>query len=295
MLGLLLSSLWDDRRMFRSISLFSVLFSTGLALTLQGMFLLASAQSTPPVEPTLPAQSKQQPERSEVKQQPNRKFKLKIEEGDVIGVSLKADKVRLSEVAAEFSKRLKVPVILGPSLEKESVTMEFTDFTLETALQLLAPCVYMDYEIRSGTPAKRLGILLFGRNDPKPAANAVVQASSQGFLIEGNTEDTGTDSKFEDDDVLQVELDRNYLTVKSKKQPLTVVVLTVADVLGVPAEIKYDSDEIVNTEIKNILFEDAIPKISPNIRLYVRDDLSRFERTALKVSIVPPTRKDEAQ
>ncbi len=282
--------------LLRLISPLATLVFFGLALTFQGMFLIVSAQSTPTStqSTSAPAQSTPTPEPTVVKQAPsNKKFKLKIDEGVVVAVALKADKVRLPDIASEFSKQLKVPVVVGPSLQKELVSLEFTDFTLETALQLLAPCVYVDYELRSGAPPKRLGILLFGRDDPKPASNAVVQGSSQGVLIEGNTEDTGTEAKLDDDDVLQMDLDKNYLTIKSKKRPLTEVVLMIADILGVPAEIKYDSDEIVNVEFKNLRFEDAIPRLSPNIRLYIRDDVSKFERTPLKISVIQPVSKAE--
>jgi hypothetical protein len=134
-----------------------------------------------------------------------------------------------------------------------------------------------------------------GQDDPDPARNAVVQGSSEAMLIEGNTEDTAEQSEVQrPDDPLQVELDDNNLTIKSKKQPLVAVVMTIAEVLGVPAEIKYDSNELVDTEIKDTPFEDAIPRLSPNIRLYVRADLTRSQRTPLRLALVSPAKVADA-
>jgi hypothetical protein len=213
-------------------------------------------------------------------------YTLRITREGIVGVSLKADKARMSEIAADLSKRIGAKVILGPEMQKEALTVDFTDLTFEQAMRLLAPHVYLDYEIRAGIEPKLLGVLLFATNDPAPATNAVVEGSSQAMLIEGNTEDNGQPS---DDDPLQVDLDdSDRLTIKSKKQPLVVVVLTIADVLGVPAEIKSDSTEIVDTEIKDIVFPDAITRLSPNIRLYLREDLTLSRKTALRLILDPP-------
>jgi hypothetical protein len=222
-----------------------------------------------------------------------KKYTLRITKEDIIGVSLKANKAKLSEIGVDLSKRLGVKVILGPAMEKEAISVEFADLTIEPALRLLAPHVYLDYEIRAGAQPTLLGIFLFGAGDPDPAPNAVVEAGSQAMLIEGNTEDTGQATA---DDPLQVDLDDDdHLTIKSRKQPLAAVVMTIADVLGVPAEIKYESDEIVDTELKDMLAEDAIPRLSPNVRLYVRADLTRLQRTPLRLSIVPPAVKVASQ
>ncbi len=71
----------------------------------------------------------------------------------------------MSEVAQELSKQLKIPVFLGPERQNELVTIEFNELTLEPALQLMSPTVYVDYEIDtgSGAPPKPLGIYLFRR------------------------------------------------------------------------------------------------------------------------------------
>ena len=57
----------------------------------------------------------------------------------------------MSEVAQELSKRLKVPVFLGTERQNELLTIEFSELTLEPALQLMSPTVYVDYEIDTGS------------------------------------------------------------------------------------------------------------------------------------------------
>lgn len=235
-------------------------------------------------------QGQTQPQ-SGAKPAPKKKHRLRITKGYITGVSLKADKAKMSEVAADLSKRLGAQVILGPAMKKLRITVEFYDLPLEPALRLLAPRVYVDYEMRANAQPTPLAIFLMDHDDPDPAKNAVVQGSSEAMMIEGNTEDTGEPSEAPTaDDPLQVDLEDNYLTIKSKKQPLVAVLLTIAEVLEVPAEIKYDSTEIVDTVIKDTPFEDAITRLSPNIRLFVRVDLTRSQRTPLRLRLVQPAK-----
>ena len=262
------------------VSLYLRIMFFALLIATSGAFLTVAARpqgQTPPQSAAKPA--------------PKKKFRLRISKGYITGVSLKADKAKMSEIATDLSKRLGARVILGPTMSKEAITVEFYDLPLEPALRLLAPHVYLDYEIRANAQPTLLAIYLMGQDDPDPAKNAVVQGSSEAMLIEGNTEDTAEESAVQrDDDPLQVDLEDNHLTIKSKKQPLAAVVMTIAEVLGVPAEIKYDSNEIVDTVIKDTPFEDAIARISPNIRLYVRADLTRSQRTPLRLVLVPPAK-----
>ena len=265
----------------RSVYLGGVLFT--LLICTAGLFLRVDAKPQ--------AQNSPAPPQGASRTTPKKRHKLRITKGEIIGISLKADKAKMSDIAADLSKRLGAKVILGPNMAKEAITTEFYDLPLEAALRLLVPRVYIDYEIKENAQPVMLGIFLMDYNDPEPAANAVVQGSSQAMMLEGNTEDTPDSVENSDNDPLQVELDDNHLTIKSKKQPLVVVVLTIAELLGVPAEVKYDSTEIVDTEIKDTPFEDAITRLSPNIRLYVRADLNRSKRTALRLALVLPVAK----
>ena len=275
---------WSTGPSSRSLYLRGVLFA--LLISIAGGFLRVDANPQ--------AQNSPAPPQGASRTTPKKRHKLRITKGEIIGISLKAEKAKMSEIAADLSKRLGTKVILGSNMAKETLTVEFYDLPLEAALRLLVPRVYIDYEIKGNAQPVMLGIFLLAREDPDPAANAVVQGSSQAMMIEGNTEDTEDTAEKEeeaDNGPLQVELEDNQLTIKSKKQPLIAVVLTIAELLGVPAEIKYESIEMVDTEIKDIPFEDAITRLSPNIRLYVRADLTSSKRTPLRLALVPPVAK----
>jgi hypothetical protein len=192
----------------------------------------------------------------------------------------------LSELAADFSKRLNAKVIVGPALENETISAKFSELPLDQALSSLVPRVLIDYEIRQGAQPVPLGIYLLGYTDPEPLTSAVVRANSQGLYISGHTEETEKPSK---DDPLRVSFDKNRLTVFAKQQPLLAVVMTIAEALGVPAEIKHETAETVDTDIQDApLPEEAIVGISPKIRLYVRVDAIRGQRTLLQLAVVPP-------
>jgi type II secretory pathway component GspD/PulD (secretin) len=205
--------------------------------------------------------------------------------GGITEVSVNAENARLSEIAADLSRALNAPVFVGPTLMNETITAKFSDAPLEPALRSLAPRVLIDYEIRQNAPLVPLGIYLVGFADRDPDLTAVVRGRSQGLLIAGNTEDTGQPSK---DDPLQIIYEKSRLTLRSKQQPLQAVVLAIADTLGVAAEIKYETVEIVNTEIKDSSPEDVLLALSPSVRLYVRVDANLLNRTLLRIVVARP-------
>ena len=65
----------------------------------------------------------------------------------------------------------------------------------------------------------------------------------------------------------------------------------IADVLGIPVDIKSDGTELVNTDIRATPAEDALRRLSPSVRLYVRVDVNLFERRLLRLAIAPPAAK----
>src|SRR5688572_258168 len=78
---------------------------------------------------------------------PKLPFTLRITNDQIIGVSLKAKDISLKAIAAELAKRLKIPVMVTPIAEKHMVTVNFSDLVIEPAMQMLAPQVFIDYEI----------------------------------------------------------------------------------------------------------------------------------------------------
>lgn len=252
------------------------LLLVAVALLGLGNFGPARAQESRPA----PAQS---PARSD--------YVLRISTKDLITISLKAERISLSSIAGDISKRLKVPVLLGRSAGSRQVTADFKALTLEPAMQLLAPHVYIDYEINRspGALPQPVGIYLNDEDDAPPAINAVVPNNSQAMLIEGNTEDgVETSEAAQKEQPLKVIYERSALTVKAKKQPLAVVLYKIASELSIPFDIKGDSGEVVDLDINKSSLEDAVLRMSPNVRLYVRVDLRTLERRPFLMVLTAP-------
>ena len=224
-------------------------------------------------------------------------FSLSVKTTPILNIGLKAEKVKLVDIAAELNKRLKTPVIVGSSLQSEVVSIEFSGLTLEPAMQLMAPAVYIDYEIETSgnTPPKPLGIYFWDANAGEPSITASIQSSTQSMLIEGNTEDgvepqTDAEKKKLEEQPLRVQFQENKLSVKAKKQSLVLVLLKIGEELGVPVDIQFETEDIIDIEINKMSVEDAIRKLSPNIKLFLRADLLHAERRVLRMVLTDPTK-----
>lgn len=223
---------------------------------------------------------------------PKLPFTLRITNDQIIGISLKAKDVNLKAIAAELSKQLKVPILLTPIVEKHLVTVNFSDLVIEPAMQMLAPQVYIDYEIDT-TPGKQprpVAVYLQGYNERPPADNAVVKSVSDVMVIEGDTEE-GLDSKKEEEEDLKITFEKGQLSVKSKKQPLVVVLYGIANQLGIPLEVKNEVADLVTVNINKSSVESALQELGPNIRLYLRADLLVGDRRPLRLVLVGPDKK----
>ena len=223
---------------------------------------------------------------------PQKPFTLSITTDQVIGITLKAHDARLKEIAAELSKRLKIPVAVSPIMEKHLVTTNFGDLVLEPALQMLAPQVYIDYEVDTtpGVSQRPLAIYLQGYNERPPAETAVVRGNSDVMVIEGNTEDTPPETA-EAEQELKVTYEKGELSVKAKKEPLIVVLYGIANELGIPLEVKNEVTDLVTVNITKTSVESTLQQLGPNIRLYLRADLQLQERRPLRLVLVGPEKK----
>ncbi len=263
----------------RTVFLAGVL-SVGLG---NGLYIVsAQTQPEPQQKQTEPAQ----------KQAPKPDYSLRISTRDLITLSLRAEKAPVSKIASEMSKKLKIPVLLGRSVAAREVSADFKGLTLEPAMHLLAPAVYIDYEINRspGAQPQPVGIYLYGYDDAAPPINAIIPSSSEAILIEGNTEDGVEGSQpaeQPEEQPLQVTYEKNALTVKAKKQVLSVVLYKIASELGIPFEMRADSTEVVDLDINKMPLEDAFLRLSPQVRLYVRADLQRMERRPFRMVLVP--------
>ena len=234
------------------------------------------------------AVSEQKPESAK----PRQAFTLRVSDKDLISVSLKAEHSPLPAIASQLSKSLKIPVILGASAQKWEVTTAFKGMLLEPALNMIAPRVYVDYEMNRspGAAPRPVGIYLNGHDDPEPETTAVVKGQSDAMLFEGHTEE-GMETEVPPEPI-KVSYDHALLTVKARRQPLTVVAYRIAEQLGVPLDLRWESPDIVDVDFSDLPLEDALGRVSPHVRLFVRADLQKVERRPLRMLLVRPVEKN---
>jgi hypothetical protein len=251
--------------------------------------LLAVGAQTPAPQPT-----SSQPQKGTVPQKsPQPPWRLVVSKELPTMVTLKAKDASLSEIAAELSKKLKTPVVLSPLMQRQRVTLEFENVPLEGAVRMLCPQPFIDYELSGDatTQPHLLGIFLYAFNEKAPERDAVAKGSEEAILIEGNTEE-GTEAyekQREKDDVpLAVKFEKNLLTVRANKQPLSVILYEIANKVDIPFEMKYESSDLVDVNFTNYTLEQAAHALSPNIRLYQRVNLTNYESTPLRLLLVQP-------
>jgi hypothetical protein len=226
-------------------------------------------------------------------------YTLTVKTRPILNISLKAEKANMADVAQELSKKIKAPIFLGTERQKEPLSIEFSELTLEPALQLLSPTVYVDYEIDAGSqePPRVLGIFLYDVNQGEPPLTAVVHGSTQSMLIEGNTEDgvepEGEEEKKKEEEPLRVTYVNHTLSVKANKQPLPLVMLKIGETIGIPVDIQDERMELVDADISKLSVEDAVRQLAPNIKVFVRADLTRAERRALRLVLTQPPRQTQ--
>ena len=267
--------------------------ATLLVLAILVSFTIARSQpaSNPSQDAKSPAKETVAPDKKPGK--PG--FEWKIKTRPILNLSLKAEKAKMAEVAQALSEKLKIPVFLGPERQKETISIEFSELTLEPALQLLSPTVYVDYELDTGSmnPPKPLGIFFYDVNQGEPPATAVVTGANQAMLIEGNTEDgvepaTEEEKQKLEEQPLRVRYENALLTVKAKQQPLPLVLLKIGEELGIPVDIQNERMDPIDTNISKLPIEDVARQLSPNIKLYYRADLTRAEKRALRMVLAEP-------
>lgn len=204
--------------------------------------------------------------------------------------AVRAADAKLSEVAAEVSRLAKVPVTLSPLMQKQRVSLDFGGLTLDATLRMLAPQAVVDYELGGADPQPRaLAAYLQGLNETPPAPGPEMRGNAQAILIEGDTEE-GTERavKKEEEDPLKVTYSNSQLSVRARKQPLSVVLFKIANELGVPFDLRYESPQLIDVEFNDQPIDQAVRSLSPEVRLYYRQDLQTFKIQPLRLSLVSP-------
>jgi hypothetical protein len=206
--------------------------------------------------------------------------------------TVKAKETPLAEIAEDLARLTKAPVTLSPVMAKQKVSLDFAGLNLEATLRMLAPQAYVDYMAgEGGDEPKPLALYLQGANERPPATTAAVRGTSEAILIEGDTEE-GTDSedqrKRQEEDPLRVTWVNNQLSVRARKQPLTVVLFKIANEVGVPFEMRYESAELVDVEFQNYSLDQAFRSLAPGVRFYYRLDLQTFQVQPLRLALMSP-------
>jgi hypothetical protein len=264
-----------------------------LALLVSFTIVRAQQPATQAQDAKAPAKETTTQEEKKAPKKPG--FAWTIKTRPILNLSLKAEKANMSEVAQALSEKLKIPVFLGPERQKEVISIEFSELTLEPALQLMSPTVYVDYELETGStnPPKPLGIFFYDTNQGEPPVTAVVTGTNQSMLIEGNTEDgveptTDEEKQKLEDQPLRVRYEDRLLSVKAKQQPLPLILLKIGEELGIPVDIQNERLDPIDVNISKLPIEDVARQLSPYIKLFYRADLTRAEKRALRLVLAEP-------
>jgi hypothetical protein len=245
-------------------------FFRGLSLFTSGALLLASAglRAERAASPNLQNAASAPPRAS---------YALTVTRDIDTYISLETDGARLSDVAADLSKRLGLPIVVSSALSGELLRANFFQLRFETALSLLARRAFVDYEVRP-SGAVPLQVYLLASGDPPVARGSVT-----GIMIEGHTEDApGRGGP----DPLRMSFEFGRLTIVADRQPLAIVARAIAEMLNVPCDLEYAATEIVSTTLLSMTPESALLRLSPNIIVQVRADLDRGERTVQRIRLV---------
>jgi hypothetical protein len=260
-----------------------------LALALLASSAAAARQKTDaPARKVAPAQAV-----GDAQAKPN--WSVKVSKSEPHTFTVKAADARLAEIAAEIAKAVHVPITLSPLLQKQRVTLDFGGLNLDATLRMLAPTPVVDYELGGDDPQpKALAIYLQALNEQPPAPGVEVRGAAQVILIEGDTEE-GTDAaaerKRKEEEELKVTYANSQLSLRARRQPLSVVLFRVASEVGVPFDLRYESTQIIDVEFDNYPLDQAVRSLSPEVRLYYRQDLQTFQIKPLRLALVRPAAK----
>jgi hypothetical protein len=187
--------------------------------------------------------------------------------------------VPLLSVAEEIQRQLKVPVRLSTLMRRQRVTVDFIDLPLDQGLQRLAPRPIVDYMVQGGLAnQERLGIYLQAANEADPPLNASFRNNSETIVVEGDTE-----AAVAIREPVWVSYVGNRLSLQARNQPLSYVLAQVASKVGVPFDLRSETDEMIDIEFNNYSLEQAVRSLPPSARLYVRNDFRGPEGKPLRI------------
>jgi type II secretory pathway component GspD/PulD (secretin) len=209
-------------------------------------------------------------------------FRLQVVRDAEVLVSFEAEGARLADIGAALAQQMGIPVSVSPEAGRELITTRFSRLPVQTAVTILSRRSFIDYELRADR-AVVLGIQFLTVADPPPP-----RGISAGVMIEGHTEDRPDPLLGQ---ALQTSYEDGRMTLVVRRQPLRAVVAAISEMLGVPYTAEYAATELVDANLQRVPPEVALVQLSPGIRVEVRADLFRGERTVRRIVIGPaPTR-----
>jgi hypothetical protein len=259
-----------------------------------------ATQQQPPV--TQKNKSKAAPTKARTSAPKRPTFRVDTMTTPYMAVSVHARKAPITEVTAEISKQLKVPVVLAPKIKQELVTTDFDSFPLEAALRLLAPKVIIDYMITGGEgpiPSKKEAVAVYlmalGESPSREGPYILNKTGAQ--LVVGTVYATEEEEKAALElkkNMLQVTEQNGIFDVRAEKQYLTDVLQEIADKARIPFSVvttdggQKELDQIVTWDIKAVTLEQLTRGWLPNgIRLYSRVDLQSYVEKPMRLTIEP--------
>jgi hypothetical protein len=217
-------------------------------------------------------------------------WSVKVSKAAPYTFTVKATEARLAELAAEISRLVKVPITLSAVMQKQRVTLDFGGLNLDATLRMLAPQPVVDYEVGGDDPQpKPLAIYLQALNERPPAPSAEMRSNSEAILIEGDTEEGTEREAKKEEDPLKVSYANSQLSVRAHKQPLSVVLFKIANEIGVPFDLRFEAPQIIDVEFDNQPLDQAVRSLSPEVRLYYRQDLQTYQIQPIRLALVSPT------
>lgn len=214
-----------------------------------------------------------------------------------------AEDASLADVAADIGRQLRVSVTISTALDYHRVTLKTEDVELETALRLLAPRAYVDYVISGGSaapPPLCRAIFLHGRDEPAPEPDAGYTTDIGLTLVEGNTDemlDDGAANKPAGqgqttnankasgeikEPPLRVLYANNKLSVRARRQSLTMVLYEISQAMEIPLDLQLASGLLVDVDFKEYGLEQAMRFLPAKAQLHLRTDLQTMTTTPLR-------------
>ena len=242
-------------------------------------------------------------------------FTLKVTPAGV--TTLNAKQAKAADIAAGLAKEIGVRVRMSPLVSRQQITLKLTEAPIETFLLALAPQVYVDYEIRWGSPQEDwVGVELTGLNEREPATPIEQKAF---LVLAGSTEDEAVteesigkkqaeldEAKLKKDPpkegpVLDISVKKGLVSVRARRQMVTAILLDVASKAGLGFETRGELDTtLIDLDVRDIPVDQIPAAVArPGVALLMRRNLTSgstrpvamlLGSEASKVGRTPPLR-----